>query len=83
MKLLNWIKNILNKDDENWSEWIDIGMTENRGYYKLVQMKVNLKDNSKKFNITSMGFINDYKAQNNLYANSLKHTKQSLTEETK
>jgi len=83
VKLLNWIKNTLNKDNENWSEWIDIGMTESLGYFKLVQMKVNLKDNSKKFNITSMGFINDYKAQNNLYANSLKHTKQSLTEEVK
>jgi len=55
------------------SKWIDVGMYEHSGYYKLVQMRYRLNNNKKEFRKASMGFINDPYNKEKLFSNTLKH----------
>lgn len=41
------------------SNWIDVGMYDKSGYYKLVQMRYRLDNNKKSFRTVSLGFVND------------------------
>lgn len=49
------------------SQWFDIGMFEDDGRYKLIQMRYVLKNNKKSFRVTSIGFVNDYTQKANIY----------------
>jgi len=51
------------------SKWIDVGMYDKDGYYKLVQMRYRLKDNKKEFRTVSLGFVNAYEYSQQLFKN--------------
>lgn len=51
------------------SNWIDVGMYDTDGHYKLVQMKYRLSDNKKSFRTVTLGFINDFASKNELFEN--------------
>jgi len=51
------------------SKWIDVGMYDKDGYYKLVQMRYRLKDNKKEFRTVSLGFVNTYEYSQQLFKN--------------
>ena len=54
-----------------YTTWIDVGMFDRSGNYKLIQMKIRLRDNKKKFRIKNLGFINDYQQKDKIYNNIL------------
>lgn len=56
-RLIQWLKGWF--AEPNWTEWIDIGVLGGNGYAKLLQMKVNLDDNSKVFRQTRLGWVNE------------------------
>ncbi len=43
-----------------YTKWIDIQLYDSGGHYKLVQMKIRIRDNKKIFRTNTLGFINDY-----------------------
>jgi hypothetical protein len=51
-----WIIELFSKK----SNWIDVGMYDKSGHYKLVQMRYRLDNNKKSFRTVSLGFVNDY-----------------------
>jgi hypothetical protein len=51
-----WIIELFSKK----SNWIDVGMYDRSGHYKLVQMRYRLDNNKKSFRTVSLGFVNDY-----------------------
>jgi len=51
------------------SKWIDVGMYDRRGSYKLVQMRYRLDNNKKEFRTVSLGFVNDYVNKPELFEN--------------
>jgi hypothetical protein len=55
------------------SKWIDVGMYDHNGYYKLVQMRFRLDNNKKEFRTVSLGFINAYEYRQKLFAGILSH----------
>ena len=52
-------------------KWIDVGMYDKFGHYKLVQMRYRLDNNKKEFRTASIGFINDYTVKLKIYENVL------------
>jgi hypothetical protein len=65
------MKNLFKKSEK--SKWIDVGMYDHDGYYKLVQMRFRLDNNEKEFRTTSLGFINSYQYRDDLFKNILAH----------
>jgi hypothetical protein len=55
------------------SKWIDVGMYDHNGYYKLVQMRIRLDNNKKQFRTVSLGFINAYIYREKLFSEILLH----------
>jgi hypothetical protein len=55
------------------SKWIDVGMYDKMGYYKLVQMRYRLDNNKKEFRIVSLGFVNSYEDKPTLFKNIQAH----------
>lgn len=55
------------------SNWIDVGLYESSGYYKLIQMRYRLDNNKKYFRTVSLGFVNDYRSKEDIYNEVLKH----------
>lgn len=53
------------------SKWIDVGMYDKGGHYKLVQMRYRLDNNKKQFRTVSLGFINSWEYKNDLFKNIL------------
>ena len=53
------------------TNWIDVGMYDRDGHYKLVQMRMVVENNKKEFRTVSLGFINDYINKPNLFKNIL------------
>ena len=51
------------------SNWIDVGMYDRGGHYKLVQMRYRLDNNKKQFRTVSLGFVNDYVNRPELFKN--------------
>ena len=51
------------------SKWIDVGMYDQNGHYKLVQMRYRIDNNKKEFRTLSLGFINDYVNRPTLFKN--------------
>jgi len=51
------------------SKWIDVGMYDTRGHYKLVQMRYRIDNNKKEFRTVSLGFVNDYAIKSELFKN--------------
>ena len=51
------------------SNWIDVGMYDKSGHYKLVQMRYRLDNNKKEFRTVSLGFVNDYTNRPELFKN--------------
>jgi len=49
------------------SKWFDVGMFEESGRYKLIQMRFVLKNNKKSFRVVSIGFVNDYTVRSSIY----------------
>lgn len=62
------------------SKWIDIGMYDYAGYYKLVQMRFRLDNNKKEFRTVSLGFINAPEYRIDLFKNILSHNAESSLE---
>lgn len=58
---------IINYFIPNKTKWIDIYCFDQSGNYKLLQMRINLKNNKKSFRIANMGFINDYTVKLKIY----------------
>lgn len=56
------------------SNWIDIYMFEDRGKYKLIQMRYRIDNNKKQFRTASIGFVNDYSVKLKIYENVLKRS---------
>jgi len=50
-------------------KWIDVGMYDKGGHYKLVQMRYRLDNNKKEFRTVSLGFVNDYVNRPELFKN--------------
>ena len=57
----------------NYSKWKDVYCYDRAGAYYLLQMKINLKTNKKKFRRARMGSINDYAQKETIYENALKY----------
>lgn len=55
------------------TNWIDVGMFNHDGRYKLIQMRINTKNNKKEFRRVSLGWVNDYTAKKEIFENTLKH----------
>lgn len=58
----------------NWlfpkkSKWIDIGMYDKSGYYKLIQMRFRIDNNKKEFRTVNLGFINNWQIKDQLATN--------------
>ena len=53
------------------SKWIDVAMFDRDGYYKLIQMRIQLNNNKKTFRVQEIDFINDYVIKTELYKNIL------------
>lgn len=53
------------------SKWVDVGMYDDKGYYKLVQMRIRLDNNKKEFRTVSLGFINAYIYRDELFSKIL------------
>ena len=51
------------------SNWIDVGMYDRDGHYKLVQMRYRLDNNKKSFRTVTLGFVNDYVNRPELFRN--------------
>ena len=51
------------------SKWIDVGMYDRTGHYKLIQMRYRLDNNKKQFRTVSLGFVNDFQIRSNLFKN--------------
>ena len=51
------------------SKWIDVGMYDRGGHYKLVQMRYRIDNNKKEFRTVSLGFVNDYAIKPELFKN--------------
>ncbi len=49
-----------------YTKWKDIQLYDSDGHYKLVQMRIRVRDNKKIFRTTSLGFINDYTVKNSI-----------------
>lgn len=65
------MKNLFKKAEK--SKWIDVGMYDDEGYYKLVQMRFRLDNNKKEFRTVSLGFINAFEYRSNLFTNIMAH----------
>lgn len=74
---MNVVKEDLKYKNMEWfklaekSKWIDVGMYDHNGYYKLVQMRYRLDNNRKTFRTVSLGFINAYEYKDRLFSNIL------------
>jgi len=55
------------------SKWIDVGMYDKDGHYKLVQMRYRIDNNKKQFRTVSLGFINSYMYKEKLFSGVLSH----------
>ena len=55
------------------SNWIDVGVYDQQGYYKLVQMRFRLDNNLKEFRTVSLGFVNNYECKPELFKNIMSH----------
>lgn len=55
------------------SKWIDVGMYDKSGYYKLIQMRYRIDNNRKEFRTISLGMINAYEYKPELFKNILSH----------
>ena len=64
-KIINWLF-------PEKSKWIDIYCFNTGGYYKLIQMRHEIKTNKKEFRTAKIGFINDYTVKSLIYTNVLK-----------
>lgn len=53
------------------SQWFDAGLFEDQGTYKLIQFRLNYKNNKKTFRVASMGFVNDDTQKETIYKNVL------------
>ena len=53
------------------TNWIDVGMFNHDGRYKLIQMRINTKNNKKEFRRVSLGWVNDYTAKQDIFKNTL------------
>ncbi len=51
------------------TKWIDVGMYDKCGYYKLVQMRIRIDNNKKEFKTISLGFINAHEYRPALFKN--------------
>ena len=49
-----------------YTKWIDIQLYDSGGHYKLIQMKIRLRDNKKIFRTNTLGFINDYTVKDSI-----------------
>lgn len=49
-----------------YTNWIDIQLYDSGGHYKLIQMKIRLRDNKKIFRTNTLGFINDYTVKDSI-----------------
>ena len=57
------------------SKWIDVGICDISGRYKLIQMRIQLNNNKKTFRVKEIGYINDFAIKQELYKNILaKHS---------
>lgn len=65
------MRNIFKKAEK--SKWIDVGMYDHMGHYKLVQMRYRIDNNKKEFRTVSLGFINAYEFRSALFANIMKY----------
>ncbi len=66
-KMKNWFKS------PEKSKWIDVGMYDHNGYYKLVQMRYRVDNNKKEFRTVSLGFVNAWEYREKLFSNILSH----------
>ena len=49
-----------------YTKWIDVQLYDSGGHYKLVQMKIRIRDNKKIFRTITLGFINDYTVKDSI-----------------
>ena len=49
-----------------YTKWIDVQLYDSGGHYKLVQMKIRIRDNKKIFKTITLGFINDYTVKDSI-----------------
>jgi len=52
----------------NYSQWNDVGIKENQGWYSLVQVKYRLSDNKKVFRTTKIGFISQSISKESIFS---------------
>jgi hypothetical protein len=55
------------------TSWIDVGMFDSSGHYKLTQMRMVIESNKKEFRTVDLGFVNDYTTKLGIYDKVLKH----------
>ena len=65
------IRSIFNYIFPKKSKWIDINMFDDKGKYKLIQMRYRLDNNKKEFRIIPVGFVNDHTVKLKIYENIL------------
>lgn len=53
------------------TKWIDVGLFDLNGHYKLIQMRKRIDNNKKKFRIVKIGFVNDYVRREVIFENIL------------